>query len=50
MKEPDTNHGFILAGDWGNMYNRGVAEKGWDLKGCYSLLDNVELEIQYFAP
>jgi hypothetical protein len=50
MKEPDTNYGFILAGDWGNMYNRGVAEKDWDLKGCYSLLDNVELEIQYFAP
>jgi hypothetical protein len=50
LEEPETNHGFVLAFDWANMYNQGVASINWNYQGCYSLLDGVELEIQYFAP
>ncbi|MGH2582499.1 MAG: Ig-like domain-containing protein [Anaerolineales bacterium] len=50
MENPSTNHGFIFIADLGNLYNSHIFEPGWDIKICYSLYDNIELEIQYFEP
>lgn len=50
MDDPSTNHGFVLIADVADLYNSYLFESGWDVKICYSLLDNVELEIEYFAP
>jgi hypothetical protein len=50
MDDPSTNHGFILIADLGDLYDSYVFESGWDVKICYSLLDNIGLEIEYFPP
>lgn len=50
IEHPSTNHGFIFIASEADLENQYIFEPGWDVAICYSLLDNVELDISYFAP
>lgn len=50
VDNPGSNHGFIFSYDWAALLNAYVFESDWDQSVCYSLLDNVQLEIQYYEP
>ncbi len=50
LKKPANHHGFILVSDWSDLYNANILKQGSDGSTCYSLLDNLELEIEYFTP
>ncbi|KAA3644797.1 MAG: LysM peptidoglycan-binding domain-containing protein [Chloroflexi bacterium] len=50
IKDPSTNHGFILVSAWSDLYNANILKPGADNTVCYSRMDQVELEILFFVP
>ena len=50
QKMPQSNHGFIFDTDIVDLYNWNVFSHGADFSFCYSILNQIQLEIDYFAP